>query len=153
MHVLHQAEYEHVIILHCISGQTLSTAMVNAGLTSFSKIEQTNPRELELVKNTAGFQEFYVRKNFMSGFLDKFWDIILFFSSDCQQTSTIWQPNQRFCQSSPEVWGYSGAGKIQNHFLVYWKVFTVSVVFLITLFTAVCVFCSFRGIALRQQRL
>lgn len=65
MHMPHQAEYEHVVILHCISGQTLSTAMVNAGLTSFSKIEQTNPRELELVsqeclKNTAGFQEFYV---------------------------------------------------------------------------------------------
>lgn len=33
----------------CVSGQTLSTAMVNAGLTTFSKIEQTNPRELELV--------------------------------------------------------------------------------------------------------
>uniref|UniRef100_A0A3P9NPP9 DNA 3'-5' helicase n=1 Tax=Poecilia reticulata TaxID=8081 RepID=A0A3P9NPP9_POERE len=30
---------------------TLSTAMVNAGLTSFSKIEQTNPRELELILN------------------------------------------------------------------------------------------------------
>lgn len=33
----------------CVSGQTLSTAMVNAGLTTFNKIEQTNPRELELV--------------------------------------------------------------------------------------------------------
>lgn len=33
----------------CFSGQTLSTAMVNAGLTTFSKIEQTNARELELV--------------------------------------------------------------------------------------------------------
>uniref|UniRef100_A0A674N2S1 Probable ATP-dependent DNA helicase HFM1 n=1 Tax=Takifugu rubripes TaxID=31033 RepID=A0A674N2S1_TAKRU len=32
-------------------GQTLSTAMVNAGLTTFSKIEQTNPRELELIVN------------------------------------------------------------------------------------------------------
>ncbi|XP_008431580.1 probable ATP-dependent DNA helicase HFM1 isoform X2 [Poecilia reticulata] len=32
-------------------GLTLSTAMVNAGLTSFSKIEQTNPRELELILN------------------------------------------------------------------------------------------------------
>uniref|UniRef100_UPI0037E94618 probable ATP-dependent DNA helicase HFM1 n=1 Tax=Semicossyphus pulcher TaxID=241346 RepID=UPI0037E94618 len=32
-------------------GQTLSTAMVNAGLTIFSKIEQTNPRELELILN------------------------------------------------------------------------------------------------------
>ncbi|KAM6919896.1 putative ATP-dependent DNA helicase HFM1 [Lycodopsis pacificus] len=32
-------------------GQTLSTAMVNAGLTTFSKIEQTNPRELELILN------------------------------------------------------------------------------------------------------
>ncbi|XP_029380596.1 probable ATP-dependent DNA helicase HFM1 [Echeneis naucrates] len=32
-------------------GQTLSMAMVNAGLTSFSKIEQTNPRELELILN------------------------------------------------------------------------------------------------------
>eukprot|EP00064_Thunnus_orientalis_P002269 superscaffoldBa00000159_g2276 len=30
-------------------GQTLSTAMVNAGLTTFSKIEQTNARELELL--------------------------------------------------------------------------------------------------------
>lgn len=65
MHMLLHAEYGHVIMLHRISGQTLSTAMVNAGLTSFSKIEQTNPRELELVsqeclKNTAGFQEFYV---------------------------------------------------------------------------------------------
>ncbi|XP_028987993.1 probable ATP-dependent DNA helicase HFM1 isoform X2 [Betta splendens] len=32
-------------------GHTLSTAMVNAGLTTFSKIEQTNPREIELVLN------------------------------------------------------------------------------------------------------
>ncbi|XP_068593669.1 probable ATP-dependent DNA helicase HFM1 isoform X2 [Cebidichthys violaceus] len=32
-------------------GQTLSTAMVNAGLTTFTKIEQTNPRELELILN------------------------------------------------------------------------------------------------------
>ncbi|XP_034558917.1 probable ATP-dependent DNA helicase HFM1 isoform X2 [Notolabrus celidotus] len=32
-------------------GSTLSTAMVNAGLTTFSKIEQTNPRELELILN------------------------------------------------------------------------------------------------------
>ncbi|XP_028329079.1 probable ATP-dependent DNA helicase HFM1 [Gouania willdenowi] len=32
-------------------GQSLSTAMVNAGLTTFSKIEQTNPRELELILN------------------------------------------------------------------------------------------------------
>ncbi|XP_077580372.1 putative ATP-dependent DNA helicase HFM1 isoform X1 [Stigmatopora nigra] len=32
-------------------GQTLSTAMVNAGLTTFSKIEQTNPREIEMILN------------------------------------------------------------------------------------------------------
>ncbi|XP_074544724.1 putative ATP-dependent DNA helicase HFM1 [Halichoeres trimaculatus] len=32
-------------------GPTLSAAMVNAGLTTFSKIEQTNPRELELIVN------------------------------------------------------------------------------------------------------
>ncbi|KAK2822171.1 hypothetical protein Q5P01_022236 [Channa striata] len=32
-------------------GQTMSTAMVNAGLTTFSKIEQTSPRELELILN------------------------------------------------------------------------------------------------------
>uniref|UniRef100_A0A3Q0SYV1 Probable ATP-dependent DNA helicase HFM1 n=1 Tax=Amphilophus citrinellus TaxID=61819 RepID=A0A3Q0SYV1_AMPCI len=32
-------------------GQTLSTAMVNAGLTTFGKIEQTNARELELILN------------------------------------------------------------------------------------------------------
>nr|XP_004570604.2 probable ATP-dependent DNA helicase HFM1 isoform X1 [Maylandia zebra] len=32
-------------------GQTLSTAMVHAGLTTFSKIEQTNARELELILN------------------------------------------------------------------------------------------------------
>ncbi|XP_037537228.1 probable ATP-dependent DNA helicase HFM1 [Nematolebias whitei] len=32
-------------------GQSLSTAMVNAGLTTFTKIEQTNPRELELIVN------------------------------------------------------------------------------------------------------
>uniref|UniRef100_A0A3Q3LBA5 Probable ATP-dependent DNA helicase HFM1 n=1 Tax=Mastacembelus armatus TaxID=205130 RepID=A0A3Q3LBA5_9TELE len=32
-------------------GQTHSTAMVNAGLTTFSKIEQTNARELELILN------------------------------------------------------------------------------------------------------
>ncbi|KAI3375127.1 hypothetical protein L3Q82_021643, partial [Scortum barcoo] len=31
--------------------QTLSTAMVNAGLTTFSKIEQTHARELELILN------------------------------------------------------------------------------------------------------
>ncbi len=30
-------------------GLTLAAAMVNAGLTTFSKIEQTSPRELELV--------------------------------------------------------------------------------------------------------
>lgn len=30
-------------------GFTLATAMVNAGLTTFSKIEQTSPRELEIV--------------------------------------------------------------------------------------------------------
>lgn len=63
--MLHQTEYEHVIILHRISGQTLSTAMVNAGLTSFSKIEQTNPRELELVSQEClkMLQDF---KNFIS---------------------------------------------------------------------------------------
>ncbi|XP_042353171.1 probable ATP-dependent DNA helicase HFM1 [Plectropomus leopardus] len=32
-------------------GQTLSTAMVNAGLTTFSKIEQTHAREVELILN------------------------------------------------------------------------------------------------------
>ncbi|KAG7265796.1 hypothetical protein CRUP_000767 [Coryphaenoides rupestris] len=32
-------------------GLTLSTAMVNAGLTTFSRIEETNPRELELIVN------------------------------------------------------------------------------------------------------
>uniref|UniRef100_G3PSW6 Probable ATP-dependent DNA helicase HFM1 n=1 Tax=Gasterosteus aculeatus aculeatus TaxID=481459 RepID=G3PSW6_GASAC len=32
-------------------GQTLSTAMVNAGLTTFSRIEQINARELELIVN------------------------------------------------------------------------------------------------------
>ncbi|KAF4117158.1 hypothetical protein G5714_001711 [Onychostoma macrolepis] len=32
-------------------GLTLATAMVNAGLTTFSKIEQTSPRELELIVN------------------------------------------------------------------------------------------------------
>ncbi|KAK0137472.1 putative ATP-dependent DNA helicase HFM1 [Merluccius polli] len=32
-------------------GLTLSTAMMNAGLTTFSKIEQTHPRELELIIN------------------------------------------------------------------------------------------------------
>ena len=31
-------------------GLSLSTAMVNAGLTTFNKIEQTNARELELVR-------------------------------------------------------------------------------------------------------
>lgn len=40
------------IDLHLISlilGPTLSNALVNAGITSFQKIEETNPRELELV--------------------------------------------------------------------------------------------------------
>ncbi|XP_073704911.1 probable ATP-dependent DNA helicase HFM1 [Garra rufa] len=32
-------------------GLTLANAMVNAGLTTFSKIEQTNPRELEMIVN------------------------------------------------------------------------------------------------------
>ncbi|XP_026062307.1 probable ATP-dependent DNA helicase HFM1 [Carassius auratus] len=32
-------------------GLTLATAMVNAGLTTFSKIEQTSPRELEIIVN------------------------------------------------------------------------------------------------------
>ncbi|XP_016122019.1 probable ATP-dependent DNA helicase HFM1, partial [Sinocyclocheilus grahami] len=32
-------------------GITLATAMVNAGLTTFSKIEQTSPRELEMIVN------------------------------------------------------------------------------------------------------
>ena len=29
----------------------LSTMMVNAGLTTFKKIEETNPREIEMVQN------------------------------------------------------------------------------------------------------
>ncbi|KAL4219964.1 ATP-dependent DNA helicase MER3 [Mactra antiquata] len=32
-------------------GPTLSTALVNAGLTSFEKLEQANPREIELIVN------------------------------------------------------------------------------------------------------
>lgn len=32
-------------------GQSLSTAMVNAGLTTFSRIEDSNPREIELIVN------------------------------------------------------------------------------------------------------
>lgn len=44
-----QIESKHLIMIHYVSGQSLSTAMVNAGLTSFSKIEQTNAREVELV--------------------------------------------------------------------------------------------------------
>ncbi|XP_057183337.1 probable ATP-dependent DNA helicase HFM1 [Triplophysa rosa] len=32
-------------------GQSFATAMVNAGLTTFSKIEETSPRELELIVN------------------------------------------------------------------------------------------------------
>lgn len=43
------SKYQYLVINRCVSGQTLSAAMVNAGLTTFSKIEQTNPRELELV--------------------------------------------------------------------------------------------------------
>lgn len=31
------------------TGLTLSTMLVNAGLTTFQKIEETNPREIELV--------------------------------------------------------------------------------------------------------
>lgn len=71
----------------CVSGQTLSTAMVNAGLTTFSKIEQTNPRELELVSNSNGkllicnicFQYLSAR------------DLVHFlFSLDRQQTPTFW---------------------------------------------------------------
>ncbi|XP_068196676.1 uncharacterized protein [Antennarius striatus] len=41
-------------ISRCLSeflGQSLASVMVNAGLTSFSKIEQTNPREIELILN------------------------------------------------------------------------------------------------------
>lgn len=34
-------------------------------------------------------------------------------SLDCQQTSTIWQPNQRICQQSTQVWRYSGAGELK----------------------------------------
>lgn len=35
--------------LKFFTGVSLSNAMVNAGLTSFKKIEDTNARELELV--------------------------------------------------------------------------------------------------------
>lgn len=37
--------------MHFVLGPMLSTMMVNAGLTTFKKIEETNPREIEMVQN------------------------------------------------------------------------------------------------------
>ena len=37
--------------IHFVLGPMLSTMMVNAGLTTFKKIEETNPREIEMVQN------------------------------------------------------------------------------------------------------
>lgn len=73
----------------CVSGQTLSTAMVNAGLTTFNKIEQTNPRELELVS--------YIKWKLLICIIFfqnlNVIDFIFFFFfllPDCQQTPTFW---------------------------------------------------------------
>lgn len=38
-----------IFLIDYFLGPTLSNALVNAGITSFQKIEDTNPRELELV--------------------------------------------------------------------------------------------------------
>lgn len=92
----------------CVSGQTLSTAMVNAGLTTFSKIEQINPRELELVSHVKW-------KLLICIIFFKNLYVVYFLPSDCQQTSTFWQPNQRVCHSSPQVWSYFGTGKNTLH--------------------------------------
>ena len=41
----------HGIYCLFLSGLTLSTTLVNAGLTTFEKILETNARELELIVN------------------------------------------------------------------------------------------------------
>ena len=38
------------IIHHC-AGVTLATALVNAGVVSFQRVEETNPRDIELIVN------------------------------------------------------------------------------------------------------
>ena len=38
-----------LILFLNFKGPSLSSALVNAGITTFAKIEQTNPRELEMV--------------------------------------------------------------------------------------------------------
>ena len=42
----------------CAVGTTLSNALVNAGLITFQKLAETNPREIELVR-TASLQNYY----------------------------------------------------------------------------------------------
>lgn len=81
----HQTDNEHVLTVLCVLGQTLSTAMVDAGLTSFRKIEQTNPRELELVswgcfkKTDPISRMIYLKKNVLKYSTCLLQDFCLFF--------------------------------------------------------------------------
>jgi hypothetical protein len=47
-------------------GLSLSTMLVNAGLTTFQKIEETNPREIELVITRLLYQNQYLIRWFIS---------------------------------------------------------------------------------------
>lgn len=40
-----------LMLIFCSTGVTLSTVLVNAGYTTFDKLLEANPRELELVVN------------------------------------------------------------------------------------------------------
>lgn len=40
-----------ILFILTTPGPSLSSALVNAGITTFKKIEETNPRELELVRS------------------------------------------------------------------------------------------------------
>lgn len=71
--------------------------MVNAGLTTFSKIEQTGPRELELVSQNILQNVFrslekhlFMMKSFC--FYNSITDFF-FFLPDCEPTPSIWEPD------------------------------------------------------------
>lgn len=52
-------------MLMYLTGVTISTTLVNAGLTTFDKIHGTNPRELEMVRTPHNTHE----KHYLTGFI------------------------------------------------------------------------------------
>ena len=66
--------------VHRLSGVTISTTLVNARLTTFDKIHDTNPRELEMVTTTHTHLQLYTPPLPLSPSLSK----------DCESSSSIW---------------------------------------------------------------